>query len=279
MFIKSKIHTVRNAVRNRRFVASTPAVARGLIAPARRILCNPHDLRGNMLLGKIFAANGYRVVSDSRERHQFSVKQQSGMTRFNVNGRHKNNLKKTVAQQWYQAIGREVEVDPRQHHGPMVEKSDVNATHDGRIVLGPLSASEINEKKVYQRLVDNASGEEIIDLRVTFHGSELPLVYEKRRPKSTRFSNTNSSVRIVEPSAVFSDAEISELLTFADLAGLDFGEADVLRDNASGLIWVVDSTQGPAGPPNGLPPADGLVAVRRLAAAFDRMLEAANSER
>lgn len=232
-----------------------------------------------MLLAKIFAYNGYRVVLDPHEAHDFSVKVPSEQAILTVNRRHRDNLKTTVARQWREASGQELDVDPRNHPGLIVEKSDANATHDGRIVRGPLREAEIIQGKVYQRLIDNTAGDEVVDLRVTFHGNSVPIVYKKRRPVSSRFSNTNSGVEIAEPAAVFSDAELSKLLRFAELAGLDFGEADVLRDNESGMIWVVDSTQGPAGPPNGLSDRDKREAVERLSAAFDRMLENALSER
>ena len=226
-----------------------------------------------MLLGKIFAYNGYKIILNSNERHDFSIKLPSNQSKFVVNLRHSGNQKVLVSRIWREVSGRDLEIDATKYNGLIVEKSNANATHDGRVIQGPLSGSQLVKGKVYQRLIDNTEGNEVIDLRVTFHGNKIPLVYRKRRPISSRFSNTNSGVDIVEPSSCFSGSELSMLLRFAEIAGLDFGEADVLRDNESGLIWLVDSTQGPAGPPNGLIQAAALDALRRLSTAFDQMLE------
>ncbi len=270
---RSAPFTARNVIRNRQFVSAAPALVRGLVAPSRRILCTKHSLRHPMLLARIFAQNGYRTVLHRAEPHAFSVHMPSNTAEFVVNGRHVDNQKARVARLWQKASGRALEVDPTAHEGPMVEKSDDNATHDGRVLHGPVTAAEIAPGKVYQRLIDNSRGDEVVDLRVAFHGPEIPLVYVKRRPISSRFSNDNSGVEIAETDALFDAAEQRTLLDFAGRAGLDFGEADVLRDRRTGEIWVVDSTNGPAGPPNGLPHAEKRRAVRRLAAAFDRMLE------
>ena len=272
----SVILTAKNWARNRKNVDPAPGLVR-LLAPHRRILCNPHVLREPMLLSRIFAQNGYRAVSDFRAYHECSVALWSRTSPFVVNARHVDNTKRLVARQWKEASGRNVEVNPTVYTGRMVEKSDRNATHDGRVLDGPIAADEVKQDRVYQVLIDNTDGEHVLDLRVTFHGDRIPLVYLKRRPTSTRFSNENSSVEIAETGSLFSVEEQRTLLRFARNAGLDYGEADVLRDKTTGEIWVVDSTESPAGPPNGLKPAGAREAVRRLSAAFDQMLEEARA--
>ena len=222
-----------------------------------------------MLLSKIFAVNGYRPVFDSGSPHDFSIGVRSHNGRPFLNSRHRGNQKTRVAGAWAEAAGYPLEVDPLTYDGPMVEKSDANATHDGRVVHGPIQATDVRPGKVYQALIDNTDGDEVVDLRAVLFGGRVPLVYEKRRPVSDRFSNTNTSVVIQEPSDVFSADELDALGRFAHAVGIDYGEADVLRDNASGRIYVVDSTNGPAGPPNGLSASDARTAVHRLAAAFD----------
>ena len=222
-----------------------------------------------MLLSKIFAVNGYRPVFDSGSPHDFSVGVRSHTGRPFLNSRHRGNQKTRVAGAWAEAAGYPLAVDPLTYDGPMVEKSDANATHDGRVVHGPIQATDVRPGKVYQALIDNSDGDEVVDLRAVLYGGRVPLVYEKRRPVSDRFSNTNTSVAIREPDDVFSADELDALGRFAHAVGIDYGEADVLRDNASGRIYVVDSTNGPAGPPNGLSASDARAAVHRLAAAFD----------
>lgn len=230
-----------------------------------------------MVLAKIFAENRYLAVLDPELRHDASVHVPSPAGRFVVNARHKGNEKTRVARAWERVSGVPLEVDPTRYEGPMVEKSDANATHDGRVVQGPIGPEAVAARKVYQRLIDNTDGDEVIDLRVPLLDGSIPLLYVKRRALACRFSNQNASVVIREPDEVFSIDEQSRLARFADAMGLDFCEVDVLRDNASGMIWAVDITNGPAGPrpgpPNGLPKDEARRAVVRLARTFDEMIE------
>ncbi len=259
------------------FVSVPRAFVRAAVAPRRRVLCEPESIRHTMLLTKIFAANGYRPVFDPGRPYDVSVHVPTGDDRPTFNGRHQDNQKSRVAEAWARAAGYPLAVDPVAYSGRMVEKSEANATHDGRVVDGPIGADEIQAGKVYQALIDNSDGDEVVDLRVALYSGDVPLVYVKRRPISDRFSNTNSSVAVGDPSDLFSNEELQALSRFAWAVGLDFGEADVLRDNTSGRIYVVDATNGPAGPPNGLPPAAAREAVARLAAAFDAAVGAAVS--
>ncbi len=269
----SLILTAKNWARNRNNVDRSPGLIR-LPAPRRRILCNPHALREPMLLSKIFAQNGYRAVSNFQANHECSIDLWSRKSNFTVNYRHVDNSKSLVARQWQEASGQKLEVDPTAYEGRMVEKSNQNATHDGRIIDGPISGKKVREGSVYQVLIDNTDGNEVLDLRIAFHGHRIPLVYLKRRAINNRFSNDNTSVEIEEADSLFSLQEQKTLISFAHMAGLDFGEADVLRDRVTGKIWIVDSTDGPAGPPNGLKPLQARRAVRKLSAAFEMMLEA-----
>lgn len=271
--IMSVFVSTKNLIRNREFVMPTPSIICGIVAPTRKFLCSAHSVRSPMILAKIFTRNKYRAILDPRFRHDFSIGIPSNTAKFVVNLHHKSNLKTTVSRAWQEASGQNLKVDPTAYRGQIVEKSNANATHDGRILNGPIQQDQIDPDKVYQRLIDNSEADEVIDLRIAFHGTSIPLVYEKRRPIEIRFSNKNSAVRILEAASVFNATEQYTLLRFANLAGLDFGEADVLRDKQTGEIWVVDSTNGPAGPPNGLSRQDARRAIDILAKAFDDMLE------
>ena len=50
--------------------------------------------------------------------------------------------------------------------------------------------------------------------------------------------------------------------------GLEWGGVDVLRDNASGKIYIVDANKTDMGPPVALNLGDKLKATRRMAKAF-----------
>lgn len=175
--------------------------------------------------------------------------------------------KSRVEEVFAAAAGYSTFIDPLAWKGPAVEKSDQNATHDGRIVDCPIPATRPGS--IYQRLIGNIDEQgRAVDLRVPVVGGTIPLVYVKRRSVETRFSNTNDITELVRPESVLSEAEIGLLTRFAASFGLDFGEMDVLRDGQDGKIFVVDVNNTPFGPPNGLSKAESAQATRIMADAF-----------
>src|SRR5690606_21121685 len=55
-----------------------------------------------------------------------------------INGKCVDISKSLIGRLHQEAFGYSMAVDPRCHEGPMVVKSEVNAAHDGRIVVGPV---------------------------------------------------------------------------------------------------------------------------------------------
>lgn len=178
--------------------------------------------------------------------------------------------KRHVDRVFEQLAGRSLRVDPRTSIGAFVVKSDANAAHDGVVTEGPLTA--VSPHFVYQALVNNqVDPATVVDLRTPVYGGEIPIVYRLYRPLTSRFSVDDTAAAIAEPSEVFTETELDLLRRFADAIGMDCGELDVLRDRDSGLIWVVDANPTPWGPPRQLPAADAVVAMKRLAKAFERL--------
>lgn len=158
-------------------------------------------------------------------------------------------------------------VDPANYAGPAVEKSQINAAHDGHIVMCPAPALP---GRAYQRVVDNrAPNPDLVeDLRTCTLGGKPIVVFIKRRPVTKRFQNTNVEVHLRRPEQVFSADEMQRIGVFAREIGLDWGGIDVLRDRNDGRLYVVDANKTDMGPPIGLNLADKLVATRILARAF-----------
>jgi hypothetical protein len=181
--------------------------------------------------------------------------------------------KRHVQDAFREVFGYDLAVDPTTCRGPMVEKSDKNAQHDGRILQGPIEPGAVRPDSVYQRLIDNASRSPglVLDYRVPIQGDVIPLVYLKHRSLETRFQSINSFVELSETSDVFRAEEVEKLIRLARVLGIDYGEFDVLRDR-DGLIYVVDAANTPAGPPNGLPMDDARFAMTKMAASFDVFL-------
>lgn len=179
-----------------------------------------------------------------------------------------NDDKLVVERNFESVFGRSLSVDPRVYNGLAVKKSRIQARHDGQVVTCPIDPNEFDEKCSYQKLIDNTSGESVVDIRAVVVGWQVTFCYVKYRPILTRFANINSKVFLVAPRDVLSNEEIGQVNEFARRSLLEIGEIDVLRDNASGLIYVVDANNTPAGPPNGLSPIESEVAIRLLSDAF-----------
>ena len=152
-----------------------------------------------------------------------------------------------------QVFGYALSVDPTRYVGPMASKNNANGTHDGSIVVGPISEPLVG--RVYEKLIDNSvSDDEFIDYRVCVAGDEIPFVVSHRRALDKRFDanslHTNKSK--LEEDSVFSQDEQRSIVRFAKAMGLDVGELDVLRDRVSGKIYVVDVNKTPKSPPRNL---------------------------
>lgn len=175
--------------------------------------------------------------------------------------------KSVVAQAFERASGYGLAVDPTSYTGRMVEKSEKNACHDGRILEGPLD--EPLADKTYQVLVDNEiEGGLIEDLRACICGGKPAIVFRKRRPVGRRFLNENVDVILDTPENAYTPDEIDVITRFAAEIGLEWGGVDVLRDNASGKIYIVDANKTDMGPPVALKLGDKLKSTRRMAKAF-----------
>ena len=178
-----------------------------------------------------------------------------------------NDISKSkVGEAFERAAGYSLAVDPRTYKGRMVEKSEKNACHDGRVIEGPM---EPIEDKTYQVLVDNEiEGGLIEDLRCSICGGKPAVVFRKRREIARRFLNENAEVILDTPQNAYSSEEIDLISRFADEMGLEWGGVDVLRDNASGKIYIVDANKTDMGPPIALNLGDKLKSTRRMAKAF-----------
>jgi len=174
--------------------------------------------------------------------------------------------KSAVAAAFERAAGYSLAVNPAKHSGTMVEKSELNAAHDGRVIEGPMQPLP---DKTYQVLVDNEiEGGLVEDLRCCICGGKPAIVFRKRREIGRRFLNENAEVVLDTPENCYSADEITTISRFAEEIGLEWGGVDVLRDNASGKIYIVDANKTDMGPPVALKLGDKLKSTRRMAKAF-----------
>jgi hypothetical protein len=230
------------------------------------------------LIWAVMAAMGARVVADPAEADivmQFddatlsprpALPDFGGASPRLVNVECQDVSKSAVADAFERAAGYSLAVDPLTYAGLMVDKSEENAAHDGRILMGPRPAEP---GRCYQKLIDNeVAGGLVEDLRTVTVGGKPVVVFRKRRPLAQRFANTNAEVDWVLPHDVYSASEIALIGRFARELRLDWGGIDVLRHSGDGRIYVVDANKTDMGPPIALPLRDKLRTVRRIARAF-----------
>jgi hypothetical protein len=143
------------------------------------------------------------------------------------------------------------DLSPEPGTAELMEKSDDNAAHDGRIVDHPSGQPGV----VTHRLIDNRLTEHVVvDHRVSVMNGRIVYDIVRHRPIHDRFRHVsqNRLAIVVEPSSQFSDVEQAHLVAMAEAMGADWADLDVLRDRNSGRVYVVDVNGTPAAPSDGL---------------------------
>lgn len=168
-------------------------------------------------------------------------------------------------------FGYPVSVDPFQHDGPMVEKSDENGVHDGRIVEGPLTTVEPG--LTYQRLADSLVRPGVTeDLRCVCVKGDIIVVFRKEKSLSKRFAASYLQTTCHEAQDFFADEELDTIALFCQRIGLDFGSLDVLRDHAGdGRIYVVDVNKT-CMPVLSMPPRPLQAALSKIGGAVEALI-------
>jgi hypothetical protein len=184
-----------------------------------------------------------------------------------INANCRDITKSSVNESFNEAFGYALGVDPATHCGQAVEKPEQNAAHSGVIVDCPRCPRAYH---AYQRVIDNHVAHDssmVEDIRVVVIGKQIPVVYLKRRPAKSRFSNINTEAELA-PLDTLTVGEARRLLAMSRKLGIDYGEFDCLRDRATGLLYVVDANPTPWGPPNHIERTQGEAAMAAMTAAF-----------
>jgi hypothetical protein len=156
-------------------------------------------------------------------------------------------------------------IDPITYTGKGVEKSNLNAKHDGKIIQFPLDKIEVD--KIYQIIIDNSEDELYVDYRVCLVKSEIPIIYKKYKTEENRFTNNILKAELALKECI-PIAIQEKIIEFCKAAGCNFCELDVLKDNLTNLWYVIDINKTPYGPPAVLSKKDKKKAVQILSESF-----------
>lgn len=188
-----------------------------------------------------------------------------------LNARCTDVSKSHVAAVFESVFGYPLALDPTTGTGLAVEKGEENGRHDGRLVTLPMAPAP---GKTYQRFIDTTVDAAARDLRTPCVGGRPVIVMIKLKPANASFSIQNASVKAVAAESVFSPDEIAQIVRFNAAMGLDWGSLDVLRETATGRIYIVDVNKTDTGPPVVLSWRDRVRVTSALARALAALVEA-----
>jgi hypothetical protein len=255
-------------------------MARRLTARAARVVCLPNRPHNRCVLWQICRRLGLRIASQVRGRDDLVVHwHNTTFTGDNprldhlaqshrvLNHRCRNISKQHVDRVFAEAFGYCSAVDPRTHIGPMVEKSNLNGRHDGRVVHGPID--EPRPDRFYQFLVGNETGDGFaLDLRIPIFGSRVPFVFLKYKSIGNRFG-LSVKADLADFEEVCTPDERRRIFAFCSAMGFDYGEIDAVRDADTGRLYLIDANTTPFSFYAGYTPAQVRWIRRQLADAFD----------
>ncbi|MFT4738072.1 MAG: hypothetical protein ACJAZM_001952 [Cyclobacteriaceae bacterium] len=150
-----------------------------------------------------------------------------------------------------QVFGYSTRVDPLAHRGKMLEKSEINGTHEATIVTGPIK--EMKDGYIYQLVLNNkVKGYLYEDVRVTYIKGKIPFCYLNYRLKGKRFSTKKFGAELVDTSKVISETEIKLIDQYCEQMDVDYAEMDCIRNRDDGKLYIIDVNITAYGPANGL---------------------------
>jgi len=176
------------------------------------------------------------------------------------------NIKKDyIDDKFKEVFGYSIRIDPTTHRGMCVKKTTQNAVHNAKIIECPIGAhlvdvlprysmSGTEHTVMYQKMIDTRrSNLEIRDFRFVVMGYQPVFLFEKLMDTQS-FSHVKKDGFLrtygYQPSQFnmfFAEDEINKIKEFIIRCGYDFVEIDVLRDNSTGLIYIIDANPVPGG--------------------------------
>ena len=154
-----------------------------------------------------------------------------------------NVLKSRVDKIWEKSCGYSITINPEKYQYEYVRKSQLQyRSHTGEVHDGIIcdSPQKPDKKFVYQRLIDTSvDGGRFRTLRLPIFKKNIPCIIVK--DSKDRFKEAHSVVEVEYDIFNYIDGvELYNIRKFCRKIGLDYGELDILRDNETERIYVVD---------------------------------------
>ena len=235
-------------------------VIKFLLSARKKILFYPDIPWETSVVNQICLQQGYRITNNINGKYDLAFKwkdttfyqpddklKRIAETRQVINIGFNDIRKKHVDAVFKEVFGYFTRVDPLTFTGKCVRKSDKNAVHDGQIIECPIA--DPDPESIYQKLIDNQiDAVSTMIMRVPIYKGAIPMMYILTKPVEARFSEYNSSRRLVsEISEFLTQEEQRNILLFSERMGIDYGELDVLRDRSDGKIYILDANNTPDG--------------------------------
>ncbi|QHT69441.1 hypothetical protein GXP67_23760 [Rhodocytophaga rosea] len=155
--------------------------------------------------------------------------------------------KKRVEAVFQEIFGYSSFVDPTTHQGVCVQKNDLNAKHDGKIIQCPIK--HIEPEYIYQKLLSFETADKLVaDYRIPIFGSIIPFLVIRYKQPDTRFTKV-VRVSVVDPTDLLSKEELENIRLFCQKIGLQYGELDMIRNKEDGRLYILDANNTPWSPP------------------------------
>ncbi len=227
-------------------------------ARIKTMVCYPEKPKTFHALYKIAHRLGYRITNkldpradciirfeDTTYGTSFPELDTLAHARTVINARCTDISKRHVEEVFHEVFGYGMKIDPRHYTGTCVQKSDMNALHDGKVITCP---TEPKEGYIYQRLIhNNVDADTAEDLRLLIMQGTIPFVARRFKHTSDRFNETVHA-EVVETVEVLTPEEVRLVHIFCERMGLDYGEIDSLRDRTDGKLYLIDVNNTPSGP-------------------------------